>query len=245
MDAPTTYRCLLALVPLLLFAACTEAPRETEPPEDLMEVPGALAGDLDDFRSRVERDLYNLDTEIDHLRQQMESGSAIVSDSFRVRVAGLQYRRDALETELRALPESADAELEVRREVIESQWNQIVEDLESLRLSAIADRDAFEHAIDARLTELEMELSDFQRCASSDEPVKQERHAETMQTLREDVVELSGTLDQLKTAPDEAFDAQRGELADAVADLGARIREASHDVRQDDDAMTVVPSSLP
>ncbi|MDZ4701500.1 MAG: hypothetical protein SH809_17440 [Rhodothermales bacterium] len=238
---------LATLVPMLLFAACTETPRESEMPQDdaMTEVPGAYAGAMDDYRTRVERDLDNLDMEIDAFRMHMESDTETLSDSFRVRVAGLQYRRDALETELRALPDATEDQQESRRQAIDTQWRRIVEDLESLRLSAIDDRGAFEQAIDARLTELEMELSDFQRYAAADKPANTERHAETMQTLQEDLNELSTTLSTFQSASDTAFEAQRTELADAVADLGARIREATQEVRQNDDSATVVRSSLP
>ncbi len=247
MDAPYAYRCRLVLLPLLLAAACTEPPRDAATPQPLTEVPGEVpgewAGEMVDFHDRVERDLYNLDLEIDHLRLQMESDAASLSDSFRVRVAGLQYRRDALETELRSLPETAEDQLESRRESIEYQWNHIVEDLESLRLTAITERDAFERAINARMAELEMELSDFQRYTSSEALPNPERHVETMQTLQDDFAELSGSLDTLKTAPDETFEARRAGLADAVADFGARIREATNEARQQGDQTAALRSS--
>lgn len=123
---------VLALVPMLIIAACTPADEEAVDQEiDTLQT--ETTGEVQDWRTDVDSSLAQIDVDLDSLEAQAEEVGAEMETEFNNTLADLRERRDSLQQELQEIDISADPNVENLRFDIEMQIDELESDIQAAR----------------------------------------------------------------------------------------------------------------
>lgn len=233
MNTRTIYCTVNFFALTLVLAACSKQP---DPVIEFDGTPAELIADIADFKksfnikiSDVNRELGQLQALIQAEKPSAEADSLSAAAKLE-KAAQIHSQLTRLAGDLFSLDVASDSAYLSKRMAFEKSLNEIVTQIEVLRLNSLDNRAEFENVINVRLHELDLELMDMQRRIGRIDTPIQADFTQQLNVYKRRYADLTETFDTLDSASTEAFMALRISLTKETTGLGTEVRATTNEL---------------
>ena len=129
----TTYFLQMTICAMLFFFFAACGAQETNEQSRTEEVTSDASMEINDFKHTMQTRFFEIDRQLEELENRVQNAGDSLDESVMERLTELQLESNRLSQKANDLDTMTPDDVEYQREVLESQWNGLKEDVEALR----------------------------------------------------------------------------------------------------------------